>query len=58
MRTELPAVTVTGPAGTVEAAALAASDVAAAGRVRDLRLVPGDDALSADVTLAPSEPAV
>ncbi|MFI0432394.1 MAG: valine--tRNA ligase [Candidatus Nanopelagicales bacterium] len=58
MRTELPAVTVTGPAGTVEAAALAASDVAAAGRVRDLRLVPGDDALSADVTLAPAEPAV
>ncbi len=56
MRTELPAATLTGPTGAIEAIILATGDLAAAGRIQDLSLVVGGDAVTAEVTLpAPDE---
>ena len=56
MRTELPAATLTGPTGAIEAINLATGDLAAAGRIQDLSLVVGGDAVTAEVTLpAPDE---
>lgn len=51
MRTELPAVTLTGPTAAVARVRAAATDLSAAGRIADLQLVPGDGDWSVSVVL-------
>ena len=51
MRTELPAVTLTGPANMLDRVRAAAGDLSAAGRIADLEFTSGDGDLAVSATL-------